>query len=478
MIIKLAIVGTAQPHQESAAEKLKHSPGLIIYHGLGSGKSFTSLLAGENTKGNKLVLPPAALQGNYAKEMDKFKVKHPDYKVMSMETFRKNPDRYIEKHKPELVIADEVHRARTEGSVTLSALQQNRHKFKKFLGLTGSPISNDPSDVAPLINLAAGANVFPDAKKFHERYVFERPKKVGLFGRILGVKGGTVGEPRNMAEFKAKASPFIHSFSGSKEYAKHIPSVRSETVHVPMDKEQKDYYDFAMGKLPAWSRYKISHNLPPTKSEAVKLNAFFSAARQISNTPHSFGGHEGSPKLNRILHDIEHGIKHDPNFKSVTYSNYLNSGLNDIGQLLDKRKIKYGRFTGEESAEVRDAAIRSFNSGKLRHLLVSPAGAEGLDLKGAKLLQIADPHWNPERTKQVIGRTARFKSHESLPLAERNVLVKQYLSEPPKTLMTKIKSWFSPLPLHQMGVDQYIANRSEEKAQLNEAFLNTLKEIK
>lgn len=478
MLIKLALVGTAQPHQEGAVAKLKKSPGLIIYHGLGSGKSFTSLLAGEDTKGQKLVLPPAALQGNYAKEMDKFKASHPDYKVMSMETFRNNPDKYIDKIKPELVIADEIHRARTEGSLTLSALQQNRHKFKKFLGLTGSPISNDPSDVAPLINLAAGANVFPDAKGFHARYVAERPKKAGLIGRWLGVQAGVTQTPQNLDEFKAKASPYIHSFSGDAEYAKHVPTVTNEVVHVPMDAEQKEYYDFAMGKLPAWSRYKISHNLPPSKSEAVKLNAFFAAARQISNTPASFGGHMESPKLHRVIHDIEHGIKHNPNFKSVTYSNYLNSGLHEVGQLLDKKKIKYGLFTGEETPENRDAAIKSFNSGKLRHLLVSPAGAEGLDLKEANLLQVVDPHWNPERTKQVIGRTARYKSHEALPVGERNVNVRQYLSEPPKSMMTKIKSWFSPLPLHQMGVDEYIYNRSEEKAKLNNAFLDVLKDIK
>jgi len=478
MLLKLALKGEAQPHQVSAAKKLETSPGLIVYHGLGSGKTFTSLLAGEGIKGNKLVIPPAALQGNYSKEIKKFEAKHPDYHIVSTETFRKNPKKFVKKYHPELMIVDEVHRARTEGSVTQDALAEARSGVHKFMGLTGSPISNDPSDLAPLVNLAAGKPVFKDVKSFHERYVREKQKKAGLIGRFFGVKPGIEQTPQRMDELKEKVSPYIHSFAGDPNYIKHIPSVSNETVHVPMDAEQKEYYDFAMGKLPAWSRYKIKHNLPPSKSETVKLNAFFSAARQISNTPASFGGGMESPKLHRIIHDIEHGLKNDPNFKSVTYSNYLNSGLHEVSQLLDKKKIPYGWFTGEQDNATRDTAIRNFNSGKLRHLLVSPAGAEGLDLKGTKMLQIVDPHWNPERTKQVIGRTARFRSHESLPEAERKVLIRQYLAEPPKTLGTKIKSWFSPLPLHQMGVDEYIHNRADEKAKLNESFLTMLKDIK
>lgn len=478
MIIKLALTGNAQPHQKSAVNKLEKSPGLIIYHGLGSGKTFTSLLAGERIKGSKLVVSPAALQGNYIKEMNKFQAKHPDYHIVSMETFRKHPRSFIIKYKPELLIADEIHRARTEGSVTQDALVKARPMFKKFLGLTGSPISNDPSDIAPLINLAAGQNIFKNTKTFHERYVKETNKKPGIVGRLIGVRPGVVSSPQHLDELKEKIAPFVHSFSGSEEYNKHIPKVTTETIYVPMDKEQERYYDFAMGKLPIWSKYKIKHNLPTNKSEAVKMNAFFSAARQISNSTSAFGGKEESPKLHRIVHDIEYGIKNDPNFKSVTHSNYLGSGLNDIAKILDKKKITYGWFTGEQDDATRNATIKSFNSGKIKHLLISPAGTEGLDLRGVKLHQEVDPNWNPEKTKQSIGRSVRYKSHDYLPENERQVLIRKYLAEPHKTLGTRIKGWFSKIPIHEMGVDSYINNRSNEKAQLNEPFLTMLKGIK
>lgn len=478
MLIKLALKGEAQPHQESAAKKLQKSPGLIIYHGLGSGKTFTSLLAGEKIPGSKLVVPPAALKGNYAKEINKFEAHHPDYHIVSLETFRKRPHDFIKKYKPNLLIADEVHRARNEGTASYEALSEARQHFPKFLGLTGSPISNDPGELANLVQLAAGKPVVGDAKHFTQHFVRDFEQRPGLLGRLVGIKPGLKREPKNLDELKARIGPYVHSFAGDAKYIKHVPSVSKELIHVPMDDSQKEYYDFVMGKLPWWSKYKIAHDLPPSKSEAAKLNAFLGAARQVSNSPASFGGPEVTPKIRRIVHDIESGLGEDPNFKSVTYSNFLESGLNPVAKRLSHKGIKYGLFTGEQSDQERDAAIKAFNSGKLRHLLVSPAGAEGLDLKGAKLMQIMDPHWNPEKTKQVIGRGARFKSHEHLPEAERKLLVREYLSEPPRSLWTKVKHFFSNKPIHQPGVDQYIYNRAEEKARLNEAFLNVLKDIK
>ena len=120
--------------------------------------------------------------------------------------------------------------------------------------------------------------------------------------------------------------------------------------------------------------------------------------------------------------------------------------------------------------------IEDYNNGKLRHLLISPAGVEGLDLKGTKLVQKMDPDWNPERSNQAIGRAARFKSHELLPANERNITVKEYLSDPRLSRMGKIKKFFRPSSSN-IGIEEYIRNRANEKASLNEAFLNTLQGI-
>lgn len=246
-----------------------------------------------------------------------------------------------------------------------------------------------------------------------------------------------------------------------------------------MDAEQQKYYDFAFDRLPSWAKGKIEQNLPPSKREAKSMNTFLSAARQISNTPEVFGSQTTSPKIRAIVRDIRHGLRNDPNFKSVTYSNYVDSGLKPVARELDRHGISYGMFTGEQADSHRQQMVRDYNAGKIKHLLVSPAGAEGLDLKATKLHQIVDQHFNPEKTRQAIGRSARFRSHETLPTEERNVLVKEYLAAPQLRTLTKVKRFFglAPKDVHEMGVDQYIRNRAKEKAELNDAFMDALNQV-
>ena len=74
---------TPQHHQSEAVARLEESKSLIANHGLGSGKTYTSILAGEGTPGKKLVLAPASLLGNYSKELKKSKANEQDYQLVS-----------------------------------------------------------------------------------------------------------------------------------------------------------------------------------------------------------------------------------------------------------------------------------------------------------------------------------------------------------------------------------------------------------
>lgn len=479
MLIKLARKHLAQSHQREAANKSTKTTGIIFNHGLGSGKTFSSILAGEKQPGRKLVVAPASLVSNYQKELMKFNSKgHHNYDVVSLETFRNNPESIVKKYHPSTLIADEFHRSRDGDTLTNEAFNRVRPKVNKFIGLTGSIISNEPSEIVPLVNLAAGGPVFKDVKSFNNDFLKHEQVKPGFFARhIFHAKPGEVLRPKNLDSFKKMVSPYIHSFSGDTEYRKHIPSVEKQVVHSTMSHEQQDVYNFASKKMPVWMRYKIKHNLPPSKQESAQLNAFMQTSRQASNSLTPFGNERPTPKMEHMLRDIHHGIKHDPNFKSITFSNYLEAGLKPFSKQLHTQNIAHGMFTGEETQENRTKMIKDYNEGRLKHLLISPAGVEGLDLKGTKLVQKMDPDWNPERSNQAIGRAARFKSHELLPENERKVLVKEYLSDPRLSFGGKVKKFFNPNS-QNLGVDEYIRNRANEKASLNESFLNTLQGIR
>jgi hypothetical protein len=61
-------------------------------------------------------------------------------------------------------------------------------------------------------------------------------------------------------------------------------------------------------------------------------------------------------------------------------------------------------------------------------LLLSPSGAEGLNLRNVREVHLMEPFWHLMRLDQVIGRAVRAKSHIELPANERHVDIFMYLT--------------------------------------------------
>lgn len=61
-------------------------------------------------------------------------------------------------------------------------------------------------------------------------------------------------------------------------------------------------------------------------------------------------------------------------------------------------------------------------------LLLSPSGAEGLNLRNVREVHLMEPFWHLMRIDQVIGRAVRAKSHLALPPAERKVDIYMYMT--------------------------------------------------
>jgi hypothetical protein len=58
---------------------------------------------------------------------------------------------------------------------------------------------------------------------------------------------------------------------------------------------------------------------------------------------------------------------------------------------------------------------------KVKVVLISKAGSEGIDLKFIRQVHILDPWYNMNRPEQIIGRAVRNFSHSLLPFEQRNV---------------------------------------------------------
>jgi hypothetical protein len=68
----------------------------------------------------------------------------------------------------------------------------------------------------------------------------------------------------------------------------------------------------------------------------------------------------------------------------------------------------------------------NINGEKVKVIIISRAGSEGLDFRNVRQMHILEPWYNLNRTEQIIGRAVRNKSHCDLPFNERNVQIFLY----------------------------------------------------
>ena len=94
---------------------------------------------------------------------------------------------------------------------------------------------------------------------------------------------------------------------------------------------------------------------------------------------------------------------------------------------------RYAIISGEVPLKDRLRIQAIFNSPEnkrgavIRALLVSKTGAEGLDLKNVRQTHALESYWDLARLQQVVARAVRMKSHDALPVEDRDVQPYLYL---------------------------------------------------
>jgi hypothetical protein len=179
---------------------------------------------------------------------------------------------------------------------------------------------------------------------------------------------------------------------------------------------------------------------------------------------------------------------------------------------LDAEKPAFAFYTGNEDAEQREymrqifngvgfsdnfpaslkASVESKPKKKLTLFMITAAGAEGITLANVRHVHILEPHWNPARHDQVIGRAIRLCSHAKLPVEERTVRVSFYLSvfseaqakstEGTNVVMVRradmsIKRYEGDSPTEVfMSTDEYLYEKAYEKEKVNSRISLLLKQ--
>jgi hypothetical protein len=112
---------------------------------------------------------------------------------------------------------------------------------------------------------------------------------------------------------------------------------------------------------------------------------------------------------------------------------------NDPGYTGKNKQANYSIISGDinlstnNNAEIDALTINNSEGERVKVVLISQAGTEGIDLKNLRQVHVIEPWYNLNRIEQIIGRARRNCSHIELPLEERNVtlfLHCSYLKDP------------------------------------------------
>lgn len=457
MITKLADA-LLHDYQQRVLDKLDNPdlPGLIAYHSTGSGKTLTALkalqAAHEREGKPVLFITPASLVENAKKELAQHNIPltDKDLSVMSYERAMRRIDD-LANNDYGMVAFDEAHKLRNSGTSRVQQLKRLINKADKSLLLTGTAGYNNPSDIGALAKLInPKLNVATTPGEFEQRHV-------NAAGKLI-----------NADSLTKNLKPYVDIYERPKD-SKDFPEVKRETIRVPMSDKQERLYKYLLQKLPAHLRLAVSRNLPTSAKDAANLNAFSTGIRMASDSTmrHDVSAKpEESTKLTLAAQRMADAAK-AKRFRGVAYSNYIDAGLNPYASLLRKKGIEPLVFTGGMSAKEKKALVDAYNSADdaAKVLLLSSSGGEGLDLKGTRLLQVLEPHFNQAKIDQVTGRGARYRSHADLPEEDRNLLIENYQATMPKHWYHKFG--FKP----GMAIDEYLDASSKRK----NALINDVK---
>ena len=466
---------TPQEHQQRVADRITDDDArLLVYHGLGTGKSLASILAAEQAKeqsgGDYGVVAPASLIPNFEKEITKFTDNElpntMSYTGMGLGKKFKNP--------VDTLIVDEAHRLRNPLSKSNKAIADQAASARRLMLLSGSPVVNSPADLASPLSMLTNVNITP--KEFKQRFVGKREVRPGFFARLRGVDPGEESFVTNEDQLRELIKGHV-DYQPSKN--PEGVDVHEEVIHTPLSKEQFRIQNAVRERIPLKLRWKLDREFPLSAVESKKLNAFLSGLRQISLSTQSFRADKDpfvafqqSGKLTKALSNLKAVLDTDERKKALVYSNYVGAGLEPYAAALASEKVPYGMFHGGVPAIDRKKAIDDYNEGRLRALLIGPAGAEGISTRGTSLIQLLDPHWNETRSRQATGRGLRFDSHEGLPEELKNVKVQRYISssEEPSILgrllgRSRVRTG-----------DEVVQALSQRKEDLNNKFRRILQE--
>jgi len=459
--------------------------GLLVNHYMGTGKTALAIGFAESFPRHPvIILAPRFLESTWQNEILRYGVKDPNrYMFISYDDA---PNKLSQMDVSNcLLLADEAHnlirKMRSldqDTNARYIEVYMNLRKAYKILGLTGTPIYSDESDLAFLINWVSGQTLMPfnqeafrlkytkilGARQFFRGYLTESnliasssAYSLGQFfsGLVMAPWGVWIGLPISVllpvlinltlppSTFKLreldaeKMQPVVNKYISYFRYAESefddFPGLEFEVREVSYNREQYAFFlRLVEGDLPVELLQRLLKNERIIKSdEFVEINStniqdrIYSvpgSGRDIGNF--EFQDNTGvlleAPKFLKIYEELNKKFE-----ATVIYSNYYQTGIIAFAEFLKRQGYKkpFAIIEPGQSVDEVNKIVSAYNNGEIKLLLLHPEITEGISLKGTQVLHILEPMLNPTIAEQVIGRTRRFQSHSHLPKEQQKVAV-------------------------------------------------------
>ena len=275
-----------------------------------------------------------------------------------------------------MVVCDEVHYLKSHDALRTKAMKKFKCKYR--LGLTGTPIDGRLEELHSIFEFIK-PGLFPSKSRFLEKYAI-----LDYWGSIKGYK--------NIDEVKNKILPFY---------------VRRLKEDVLNDLPEKIFIDlFVELEDKVLKEYK---KIASRKHEITEEKAAIEAiirCRQFCDFPELLDLRHASAKF-AMLYDLLKELVFDNKEKVIIFTQYKES-LDLLKRNLEDEfdlSFIYGEIPSKERFEI----VKDFKENPKRQVLImTDAGAEGLNLQEANNLIHYNDNYSPAKMIQRNGRVDRI----------------------------------------------------------------------
>lgn len=296
---------------------------------------------------------------------------------------------------PNTVIFDEAHKLKDPQAKQTRASWAVAHGAKNIFALTGTPVADHIGDLWGLLH-AIKPDWYPSKTKFLDRYAQISHNYWGG-SEVIGIK------PETKNELFSIVDPLMRRVPKEAALPQLPAKLPVQYRHTPMSAKQQKLYDQMKDMMVAQLPQLLV--APNPLSQLTRLIQFASASAEL-NEAGEIRLSDPSSKVDDMMELLEE-MGEEPLVVGAVSRQLIELA----SRRLDKHKVPHGLVTGAQSPLERQLAVKEFQEGKSRVILLTlGAGAEGLTLTRASTMLFLQRSWSEIQNQQAEDRVHRIGS--------------------------------------------------------------------